>query len=139
MADNNVEIILIGETGVDKSSLGNFILGKKVFETSDNPYCEVQNIELKNINCLTMIDTPGINDFYDYYNNNGIENIVKYIKNMKRVTVILFLLNSISTRLTNDLQNTIKMLCKAFDYSFLKIWLLYLLNFTEKKEKIKNN
>ena len=90
MADNNVEIILIGETGVDKSSLGNFILDKKVFEISDNPYCEVQNIELKNINCLTMIDTPGINDFYDYYNNNGIENIVKYIKNMKRVTVILF-------------------------------------------------
>ena len=32
---------------------------------------------------------------------------------MKRVTLILFLLNS-------NLQNTIKILCKAFDYSILK-------------------
>ena len=135
MADNNVEIILIGETGVDKSSLGNFILGKKVFETSNNPCCETLNIELKNVNCLTIIDTPGINDFYDYYNNNGIENIVKYIKNMKWVTVILFLLNSCSTRLTNDLQNTIKILYKAFDYSVLKNMAFVFSKFHGKKEK----
>ena len=38
MEDNNIEIILIGETGVGKSSLGNFLFGKKVFEISDEPY-----------------------------------------------------------------------------------------------------
>ena len=57
---------------------------------------------------------------------------------MKWVTVILFLLNSCSTWLTNDLQNTIKMLCKAFDYSVLKNRAFVFTKFHGKKEKIKN-
>ena len=40
MENNNIEIILIGETGVRKSLLGNFIFDKKVFQTSDKQYCE---------------------------------------------------------------------------------------------------
>jgi len=114
MEDNNIEIILIGQTGVGKSSLGNFLFGKKVFEISDEPYWRKKNIELKNINGLVIIDTPGINNSYEYNNNNEIENIAKYIKNMKRLRAILFLINSTDKRLTNDLQNSIKMLCKAF-------------------------
>ena len=110
MEDNNIEIILIGETGVGKSSLGNFLFGKKVFEISDKPYLGKKNIELKNINDLTIIDTPGIHNIY----NNEIENIAKYIKNMKRLRAILFLINSQDKRLTDDLQNSIKMLCNAF-------------------------
>ena len=31
MEDNNIEIILIGESGVGKSSLGNFLYWYKVF------------------------------------------------------------------------------------------------------------
>lgn len=112
MEDNNIEIILIGQTGVGKSSLGNFLLGKKVFDES---YSRTENIELKNFNGLTIIDTPGFNNSYDDDNNKVIENIVKYIKNMKRLRAILFLINSQDKRLTNDLQNSIKMLCNAFD------------------------
>ena len=65
MEDNNIEIILIGESGVGKSSLGNFLFGKKVFEIYAKSFSLIENIELKNINGLTIIDTPGINDLYD--------------------------------------------------------------------------
>ena len=49
---------------------------------------------------------------------------------MKRVTLILFLLNS-------NLQNTIKILCKAFDYSILKNMAFVFTIFQGKKEKNK--
>ena len=109
MEDNNIEIILIGETGVGKSSLGNFLFGKKVFEIYYKSFSLIENIELKNINGLAIIDTPGINNSYDDKNNKAIENIVKYIKNLKRLSAILFLINSHSTILTNNLQINIKM------------------------------
>ena len=115
MEDNNIEIILIGETWVGKSSLWNFLFGKKVFEISDKAYSGTENIELKNINGLVLNDTPGINNSYECNNNNEIENIAKYIKNMKRLRAILFLINSQDKRLTDDLRNSIKMLCNAFD------------------------
>ena len=116
MEDNNIEIILIGEAGVGKSSLGNFLFGKKVFIISHKSYSRTESIELKNINGLAIIDTPGINNSYECNNNNEIENIAKYIKNMEQLRAILFIIDSHSTILTNDLQNSIKMLCNAFDY-----------------------
>ena len=145
MEDNNIEIILIGQTGVGKSSLGNFLLGKKVFEISDEPYWKKKkkNIELKNINGLVIIDTPGIDNSYEYNNNNEIENIAKYIKNMKRLRAILFLINSQDKRLTNDLQNSIKMLCNAFDDSriFENMAFVFIKFYGKEKEKkiIKEN
>lgn len=36
MKGNNVEILLLGETGVGKSSLGNFIFNKEVFHVFRN-------------------------------------------------------------------------------------------------------
>ena len=38
----DAKLLLVGETGNGKSSLGNFILNRKVFSVSDNPQSETK-------------------------------------------------------------------------------------------------
>ncbi|XP_023254444.1 uncharacterized protein LOC111648921, partial [Seriola lalandi dorsalis] len=63
---NTRKIVILGKTGVGKSSLANTIFGEKVFKTdhtinSGTRECEAQTRSVKGRN-LTLIDTPGFFD-----------------------------------------------------------------------------
>ena len=62
----NLKVVLIGETGVGKSQLGNFILNKEFFKVGDHDKSETDRISEDKI-CIegmnvTIVDTPGLND-----------------------------------------------------------------------------
>ena len=59
----NIEVLLIGECGSGKSSLGNFLLGKEdAFIVSDMPEKATHFITKQTVDNLSIIDTPGLED-----------------------------------------------------------------------------
>jgi len=66
MDKNNLKVVLIGETGVGKSQLGNFILQNECFKTGNGKNSETETLSegyshLDGMN-VTIVDTPGLND-----------------------------------------------------------------------------
>ena len=66
MSCNDIKVVLIGQTGVGKSKLGNFILQKEFFKVGDNKCSETDRISECSSNLgnmkVTIIDTPGLDD-----------------------------------------------------------------------------
>lgn len=66
MNKNDLKVVLIGQTGVGKSQLGNFILQQEYFKVGHNKNSETKKISegyghLDEMN-VTIVDTPGLND-----------------------------------------------------------------------------
>ena len=66
MDKNNLKVVLIGETGVGKSQLGNFILQNECFKIGNGKNSETEILSegyshLDGMN-VTIVDTPGLND-----------------------------------------------------------------------------
>ena len=66
MNKNDLKVVLIGQTGVGKSQLGNFILQQEYFKVGYNKNSETEIISegyghLDGMN-VTIVDTPGLND-----------------------------------------------------------------------------
>ena len=66
MDKNNLKVVLIGETGVGKSQLGNFILQNECFKIGNSKNSETEILSegyshLDGMN-VTIVDTPGLND-----------------------------------------------------------------------------
>ncbi|OUM70116.1 hypothetical protein PIROE2DRAFT_56991 [Piromyces sp. E2] len=80
----SANLILIGETGVGKSSLGNFILGKEVFPVSDNPKSETKKVKGEygegNKKDTFVIDTPNLD-------KEHLTQIIYYIKHHPGIQV----------------------------------------------------
>ena len=55
-------IMLIGQTGVGKSSLGNCFTGTNQFDAAFSPNSVTQEVQVTKSQGLTVIDTPGTND-----------------------------------------------------------------------------
>jgi len=113
-------VIILGETGVGKSNLGNFIVKKEDFKVSSSTDSETQQINFSESKDIVVIDSPGVNDSSS---NEEIEEshlieIVKAFKKAKNLTTILILLNYQSPRLSRNLEIMIKLFCTVFKISF---------------------
>ena len=113
-------ILLIGETGTGKSSLGNFILGEDVFIVSSDPNSCTNKIVGRNSKIdknIFVIDTPGYNDTKGSDRKN-FKDVLEYFCKKKKLELVLLTLNYQSARFPFSCQNFIKFLCNAFPKNF---------------------
>lgn len=137
-------ILLLGETGNGKSSLGNFIAGRECFKVSNDPNsCTIEVVGEKSQidKDIFIIDTPGFQDT----NGNDRKNfnkILDYIIKLKKLELILLVFNFNNPRFSIYYQNLIKFLCDVFPKNFCKhvgfVFTNYDHNYQNKINKNKN-
>ena len=113
-------VIILGETGVGKSNLGNFLIKANDFKTSSSTNSETQHCFYGESKEIIVIDSPGANDSSQ---NDDIEEehlieIVKAFKKAKYLNTILILLNYQQPRLSKNLKIMIKLFSSVFKISF---------------------
>ena len=113
---HNLKILLLGEIGVGKSSLGNFLLGQGLFKVNDTQDAITLVIEKIERNGLTIIDTPGFNSPRGDIEN--FKNIMYYIKSLGELNGIIIVMNSRENRISESIQTMLKMICNTFEYRY---------------------
>lgn len=120
--ENIYNLLLVGETGTGKSSLGNFIVGEEVFEVSDDADACTKNT-IRKISKLdpqiSVLDTPGLQDSKGR-DKVHYDQMVKIINEMKHLHLIVIVLNFTNPRFTLSIQYMIKFLCNLFPKNFAK-------------------
>ncbi|EDR21630.1 hypothetical protein, conserved [Entamoeba dispar SAW760] len=144
------KLILIGKTGDGKSSLGNYILNKKVFSENDGAKSVTQKTmgdsgegDRKNV---FVIDTPGFQDCDGVKKQEEhTKQMVNYIKKQKGLQAIVICLDINQDRLSNEVKTMIQIISNVFPiYDFWEhvciVW-TKCYNYTPKKiidKKIEN-
>ena len=115
-------ILLVGETGTDKSSLGNFIVGEQVFEVIDDSNLCTKDTKRKFSKIdpqIAVVDTPGLQD-NKYRDKIHYDKMVEIINSIKSLHLIVVVLNFANPRITASIQYMIKFLCNLFPKNFAK-------------------
>ena len=140
---HNLKILLLGKTGVGKSSLWNFLLGQGLFKVNDTPYAGTLQIQKIERNGLTIIDTP---DFFSLEEKqkdlDNYKNLIYYIKSLGELNGIIIVMNSLEYRFSEDIQTLLKMICNTFEYRHFNNISFVFTNFygnRKELEKIRNN
>ena len=113
----DAKLLLVGETGNGKSSLGNFILNRKVFSVSDNPQAETKitrgEYGIGDTKDIFVIDTPGLQDS-EGADKEHLVQMVEYIKKNPGLQAIFIIFNFHQPRFPLYIQTLIKLLCNIF-------------------------
>ena len=117
MGKNDLKLVLIGETGIGKSQLGNFILRKEVFgvghSTDSNTISISENISIIGDKRVTIVDTPGLNDTNsrDY---DIMEQIISKFQNDRAIDGIILVYSFKKARKTQKDKELLTNLKKIF-------------------------
>ena len=143
---NNVtRIVLLGESGSGKSSVGNFLLGRDPesspsFKASTGTKsCTLQTKEiigtwLGNGNLCAIVDTPGMNDS-DNRDTEHMRNIVNFLKEISFVNCFLLVRNGCNPRMSFSF----KRMLSTFELTFgRRFWEHTAINITRVKNNHKN-
>ena len=120
MYSNRKTIVLYGETGNGKSSLGNLILGDDLFEVSDYEDSLTKKPDIKRSLIypnIEVIDTPGFSDS-DGEDDYNFKKMMRSLED-KQVDFILIVLNFQETKFDRNTQLLIKILCNVFPRNLL--------------------
>jgi GTPase SAR1 family protein len=113
----SAKMLLVGETGNGKSSLGNFILNRKVFSVSNDPKAETKITRgehgINETQDIFVIDTPGLQDSEGSDKEHLIQ-MVEYIKSNPGLQGIIIVFNFHQPRLAMYIKTLIKLLCNVF-------------------------
>lgn len=111
-------ILILGETGVGKSSLGNFILNnEKAFSTSNDTKSETKETNGKygegDARNVFVIDTPGFQD-PEGKDKIQFENLLIYTKRQTHLQSVIIVFDYNFDRFPEHIKNMIRLLCNAF-------------------------
>ena len=112
-------LVLFGETGHGKSTLGNGILGKEIFKTNDTMQSVTKEIYESNgvgkSEDIYVIDTPGINDT-EGEENKYLNKLAIYLKKRTDIKGIVVVLNfNLKKSLQNSAEKSFKTIFKIFN------------------------
>ncbi|EMS17021.1 AIG1 family protein [Entamoeba histolytica HM-3:IMSS] len=118
------KILLIGDTGVGKSSLGNFILGSDVFKVGGGSASVTQEISgfygEGDRSDLFVIDTPTLQDTRKE-NEKWLNKMIECIIEQEGIQSIIIVLDFNNDVLSHDLETLIEIMCNVFPlYNFWK-------------------
>ncbi|GAT99654.1 AIG1 family protein [Entamoeba histolytica] len=116
LKQKQTKLLLIGESGNGKSSLGNFILQKNVFEVSGSTKPVTKEV----VKCfgkgdrsdVVVIDTPGFNGT-DNFDNEHIQNIVNCVR-VEGLQGIILTINFHNHRFTDNIKQVIEIINDVF-------------------------
>ena len=110
-------ILLFGETGNGKSSLGNFLLGNNVFSVSADVKAETKvtfgRQGTGDSSDLFVIDTPGLQDTQGSDREHMIQ-LIQYVKEHKELNAIIVVFNYQQVRFPYNIQTMLKLFCNIF-------------------------
>jgi len=137
MGKKHLKLVLIGETGVGKSQLGNFILKKEVFSVGNNTNSISENISIIGDKQVTIVDTPGL-DAANLSDYDIMEQIISKFQDDKAIDGIILVYSFKKQRKTKKDQELIKNLKKIFGEDILKTRLKVIITNCPTEEEFDN-